>query len=226
MAAPPGSGDALEHNVAGLAPLLRVPPRRQRRCPRSMHQARTTFGGRRYRAPLPPMAQGATARCGAPSPRPGHCVPRQLHFLANDFGSHRPTVAGRASDAKTACRIQPARPCRRHRRPGTAGRCSTRTLIRPPTAFRARAIPHRGGGQVERHDPRTAGPEAGPFVGIPLPAARPVAARHARPGISATAENHQRQRLFLAHARLRPLPNTVVKTQLLDCQAAAQRRQG
>ena len=48
---------------------------------------------------------------------------------------------------------------------------------------------------------------------------------HARSRLPTTGENHQRQRLLLAHARLPAVLSAVVETRLLDRQNAAQRGQ-
>lgn len=77
--------------------------------------------------------------------------------------------------------------------------------------------------QAARCSPGVGGAAAGSCVGLPLSPACPLAAGQPRSGVSAIAEGHQHQRLFLAPARLPALPSSFVTTPLLGRQARAQR---
>src|SRR5436190_18144787 len=72
----------------------------------------------------------------------------------------------------------------------------------PRTAHEVRAFPHHGRDEVERHHPGNDRSPSRSRPRLPLSPARPIAARHARPGVSPAAASHHRQRLLLAVARL------------------------
>ena len=78
-----------------------------------------------------------------------------------------------------------------------------------------RAISHHGGGEVAGHVAGARGAPARSFFGLSLSASRPVAARDARFGVPTAAKGDQRQRLLLAHARLRTMPHSILPATLL-----------